>query len=171
MRCTNNKNLCSKALLSGVKALSKADLQEQVEVNPERFHQRYGQTSAHPHTAPVKQHHESEKPQRLCEEVQTSRKKETERELSECVSMLESSLQSALSTILEEEMKAAFGELWLEIVYMKPPWSLDALLQCFRKHWIAVFGDIIRRSLISCVETLSSFVHSASGIPSGGQKW
>ncbi|KAF4092140.1 hypothetical protein AMELA_G00017480 [Ameiurus melas] len=159
MLCTNDKNLCSKALLSGVKALSKADLQEQAEVNPERFHQCYNQTSAYPHTAPVKQHLE-EKPQRLCEEVQANRKKETERELSECVSMLESSLQSALSAILEEEMKAAFGELWLEIVYMKPPWSLDALLQCFRKHWIAVFGDIIRRSLINCVETLSSFVRS-----------
>ncbi|XP_053087665.1 transcriptional protein SWT1 isoform X1 [Pangasianodon hypophthalmus] len=159
MLCTNDKNLCSKALLSGVKALSKADLQEQAEVTPEHFHQRYGQTAAYPHEAPVKQHQE-EKAHRLHEEVETSRKKETERELSECVSLLESSLQSALSAILEEEMKAAFGELWLEIVYMKPPWSLDALLQCFRKHWIAVFGVIIRRSLISCVETLSSFVRT-----------
>ncbi|XP_053542956.1 transcriptional protein SWT1 isoform X3 [Ictalurus punctatus] len=160
MLCTNDKNLCSKALLSGVKALSKADLQEQAEVNPEHFHQHYSQTSAYPQAVPVKQHQEAEKPQRSCEEVQASRKKETERELSECVSVLESSLQSALSAILEEEMKAAFGELWLEIVYVKPPWSLDALLQCFRKHWIAVFGVIIRRSLISCVETLSSFVRT-----------
>ncbi|MCJ8749981.1 hypothetical protein PDJAM_G00193770 [Pangasius djambal] len=157
MLCTNDKNLCSKALLSGVKAVSKADLQEQAEVNPEHFHQRYGQTAAYPHEAPVTQHQE-EKAQRLHEEVEASRKKATE--LSECVSLLESSLQSALSAILEEEMKAAFGELWLEIVYMKPPWSLDALLQCFRKHWIAVFGVIIRRSLISCVETLSSFVRT-----------
>ncbi|KAK3506809.1 hypothetical protein QTP70_028374 [Hemibagrus guttatus] len=158
MLCTNDKNLCSKALLSGVKALSKADLQQQAEVNPELFHRHYDQTSAYPHAAPITQHQEAEKAQRSREEV--SRKKEKERELSECVSVLEGSLQSALSAILEEEMKAAFGELWLEIVYVKPPWSLDALLQCFRKHWIAVFGVIIRRSLISCVETLSSFVHT-----------
>lgn len=29
--CSNDKNLCSKALLSGVKALSKADLEKEVE--------------------------------------------------------------------------------------------------------------------------------------------
>ncbi|XP_060769973.1 transcriptional protein SWT1 isoform X1 [Neoarius graeffei] len=159
MLCTNDKNLCNKALLSGVKALSKADLQEQAKVNPEHFHQRCGQTAAYPDAAHIKQHQE-EKTQRPCQEDEARRKKETERELSECVSMLESSLQSALSAILEEEMKAAFGELWLEVVYMKPPWSLDALLRCFRKHWIAVFGFIIRRSLITCVETLSSFVRT-----------
>ncbi|XP_058248534.1 transcriptional protein SWT1 [Hemibagrus wyckioides] len=157
--CTNDKNLCSKALLSGVKALSKVDLEQQAEVNPDLFHQHYDQTSAYTHPAPVIQHQE-EKAQRSREEVEASRKKEKERELSECVSVLENSLQSALSAILEEEMKAAFGELWLEIVYVKPPWSLDALLQCFRKHWIAVFGVIVRRSLIGCVETLSSFVHT-----------
>lgn len=31
--CSNDKNLCSKALLSGVKALSKADLVKEVEEN------------------------------------------------------------------------------------------------------------------------------------------
>ncbi|XP_047674070.1 transcriptional protein SWT1 isoform X2 [Tachysurus fulvidraco] len=157
MLCSNDKNLCSKALLSGVKALSKADLQQQAEVNPEHVHHHYDQTPAYPHAAPITQHQE-EKAQRSREEVKASRTKEPDRELSECVSVLESSLQKALSAILEEEMKAAFGDLWLEIVYVKPPWSLDALLQCFRKHWIAVFGVIIRRSLIGCVETLSSFV-------------
>lgn len=52
---------------------------------------------------------------RSCDEVEANRKKETERELSECVSLMESSLQSALAAVLEEEMKAAFGELWLEV--------------------------------------------------------
>ncbi|XP_060738807.1 transcriptional protein SWT1 isoform X1 [Tachysurus vachellii] len=160
MLCTNDKNLCSKALLSGVKALSKADLQQQAELNPEHVHHHYDQTPAYPHAAPITQHQEAEKARRSREEVNVSRTKEPERELSECVSVLESSLQKALSAILEEEMKAAFGDLWLEIVYVKPPWSLDALLQCFRKHWIAVFGVIIRRSLIGCVETLSSFVRT-----------
>lgn len=38
-----------------------------------------------------------------------------ERQLSECVSLLESCLQGALSEVLEEEMKAAYGELWTEV--------------------------------------------------------
>jgi len=43
----------------------------------------------------------------------------------------------------------------MQIVYVKPPWSLDGLLKCFKKHWIAVFGSIIKRSLLSTVEMLS----------------
>lgn len=59
--------------------------------------------------------HLSEKAQRSHEEAEASRTKETERELSECVSVMESSLRSALSAVLEAEMKAAFGDLWLEV--------------------------------------------------------
>ncbi|TSL47576.1 Transcriptional protein SWT1 [Bagarius yarrelli] len=117
--CTNDKNLCSKALLSGVKALSKADLQQQAAVNPEHFHQHYDPTPAYQHAAANKQNQEEEEAQRLREEAEANVKKETERELSECVSVLESSLQTALSAILEEEMKTAFGDLWLESE--KPP--------------------------------------------------
>lgn len=38
-----------------------------------------------------------------------------ERQFSECVSLLESCLQRALSEVLEEEMKAAYGDLWTEV--------------------------------------------------------
>lgn len=56
---SNDKNLCSKALLSGVQALSKADLQQQTEVNAD-VHHRYSQTSAYPHAAPVTPHHQGD---------------------------------------------------------------------------------------------------------------
>lgn len=49
----------------------------------------------------------------------------------------------------------------VQIVYVKPPWSLDGVLKCFKKHWIAVFGIIIKRSLLSCVEMLSDFLCSS----------
>lgn len=47
--------------------------------------------------------------------MEARRKEEKALELSESVSMMESSLQSSLSAILEEEMKAAFEDLWLEV--------------------------------------------------------
>ncbi|XP_062857209.1 transcriptional protein SWT1 isoform X2 [Trichomycterus rosablanca] len=155
--CTNDKNLCSKALLSGVKTLSKADLQQQAEVNPAHFNYSYSSSDASPFVTPVKEG-QNERSRRANEEEEVNRRKSAvkERELSECVSMLESSLRSSLAAVLEEEMKAAFGELWTEIVYVKPPWTLEGLLQCFKKHWIAVFGNIIKRTLLGCVETLSS---------------
>ncbi|XP_016351821.1 transcriptional protein SWT1-like isoform X2 [Sinocyclocheilus anshuiensis] len=157
--CTNDKNLCSKALLSGVKALSKADLVQEVEGTRSTL---LNYIHAQPAVPP---------PARLVEKAeeegsQKNRRSDAaeERQLSECVSLLESCLQGALSEVLEEEMKAAYGELWTEIVYVKPTWNLEGLLKCFKKHWIAVFGSIIKRSLLSCVEMLSDCLCSDRSI-------
>ncbi|XP_026884186.2 transcriptional protein SWT1 [Electrophorus electricus] len=149
--CTNDKNLCSKALLSGVKALSKADLVEQAEVNPGLLNHSCSLHAVQPPAGPNEEGllHKGE-------EANGLQAPGVEGELSVCVSALESSLQGALSAVLVEEMKGAFGDLWTEIVYLKPPWTLQAVLQCFRKHWIAVFGNIIKRNLLSCVEMLST---------------
>lgn len=156
--CTNDKNLCSKALLSGVKALSKADLVKEVEGTRSTILNYFHAHPAVPPTAgPVDK--EKEGPQN-----NRSSNAAEERQLSECVSLLESCLQGALSEVLEEEMKAAYGDLWTEIVYVKPPWSLDELLKCFKKHWIAVFGSIIKRSLLSSVEMLSDCLCSDRSI-------
>nr|XP_013811769.1 PREDICTED: transcriptional protein SWT1 isoform X2 [Apteryx mantelli mantelli] len=67
---------------------------------------------------------------------------------------LEKNLGEALSCILETEMKIAFGNLWMEILYQKPPWTLASLLQCYKKHWVAVFGYVVPRSLLATVEYL-----------------
>ncbi|XP_064188186.1 transcriptional protein SWT1 isoform X7 [Anguilla rostrata] len=166
--CTNDKNLCSKALLSGVKALSKADLASEVE-------RLQSDTQAHgrqplpvpwpPHTGPASlpvrwPPHTAEpgvqsQPGERREEENRNKAAEEAREVSTSVSALEDALQGALSLILESEMKAAFDDLWLEVVCVKPPWTLSDLVQCFRKHWIAVFGSIVKRSLLSSVECLN----------------
>ncbi|NXU47622.1 SWT1 protein, partial [Turnix velox] len=41
-----------------------------------------------------------------------------------------------------------------QILYLKPPWTLANLLKCYKKHWMAVFGYIVPRSLISTIECL-----------------
>lgn len=40
--------------------MSKADLQEQADVNPEHFRQRYSQSSAYPPAAPVRRHQQGD---------------------------------------------------------------------------------------------------------------
>ncbi|NXK97019.1 SWT1 protein, partial [Formicarius rufipectus] len=42
-----------------------------------------------------------------------------------------------------------------QILYLKPPWTLVNLLKCYKKHWMAVFGYVVPRSLLSSVECLS----------------
>ncbi|NXH14263.1 SWT1 protein, partial [Bucco capensis] len=41
-----------------------------------------------------------------------------------------------------------------QILYLKPPWTLENLLSCYKKHWIAVFGYVVPRNLLSTVEYL-----------------
>ncbi|NXK72384.1 SWT1 protein, partial [Amazona guildingii] len=50
-----------------------------------------------------------------------------------------------------------------QILYLKPPWTLANLLKCYRKHWVAVFGCIVPRSLLSTIECL--YRHLCTGKP------
>ncbi|KAG7230558.1 hypothetical protein INR49_025274 [Caranx melampygus] len=166
--CTNDKNLCSKALLSGVKALSKNDLEaEAVRFldpvhNPETtvLPHKNVQTSPPQPQSPKRpgpsaglrmkydpQHSEGEGESRTCD-------------LSRCVSELEESLKEVLSDVLEVEMKEAFDNLWLEIVCVKPPWTLQDVLYCYNKHWIAVFGQIVPRKYQQLILNLTKFFNS-----------
>ncbi|XP_010404650.3 transcriptional protein SWT1 isoform X3 [Corvus cornix cornix] len=138
--CTDDKNLCSKAIVSEVKAFCKADLVTALQnVNANR---------------PLN-----------CEELQQP-KQDTEfgktrgdagftAQFPNVLPDLERNLGEALSSILETEMKLAFGNLWMEILYLKPPWTLANLLKCYKKHWMAVFGYVVPRSLLSTIECLS----------------
>ncbi|CAL8256534.1 unnamed protein product [Merluccius merluccius] len=152
--CTNDKNLCSKALLSRVKALCKADLEEK----SGRLHH---DTALPTLPIPLPRHLNS---QDLSSGNRRSglgpRAPETGawgRRVCLCVARLEDCLKEALSHILEVEMKAAYEDLWKDIVYLKPPWELPDVLRCMRKHWIAVFGNIVPRGQLQAVENLHDF--------------
>ncbi|XP_065530290.1 transcriptional protein SWT1 isoform X2 [Lathamus discolor] len=146
--CTDDKNLCNKAIVSEVKAFCKADLVtvlQNLNVNM----------------------------QQNCFELQQTKYTEFKKtgrgdasltaQWPDILPDLEKSLGEALSCILETEMKIAFGNLWMEILYLKPPWTLANLLKCYRKHWVAVFGYIVPRSLLSTIECL--YRHLCTGKP------
>ncbi|XP_041646974.1 transcriptional protein SWT1 [Cheilinus undulatus] len=177
--CTNDKNLCSKALLSGVNALNKDDLEAEV------VKSRHGsnllqniKTSTQPQFNPPvsssipdrsftfqpPSQERAEPSVQLTQKDQKQQSQEEDKEQTEwdlgCVSALEKCLCEVLSDILEVEMKSAFEELWLEIVYLKPPWTLDDILQCLKKHWIAVFGHVVPRRLQHNVNYLINFFNS-----------
>ncbi|KAM6261875.1 transcriptional protein SWT1 isoform 2-T6 [Porphyrio hochstetteri] len=147
--CTDDKNLCNKAIVSEVKAFCKADLVTALQNLNVNRHQN-------------------------CVELQHS-KRGTESEKTERGSTgltvrfpnvlpdLEKNLGEALSCILETEMETAFGNLWMEIVYLKPPWTVANLLKCYRKHWVAVFDYVVPRKLLSTVECLHK--HLCTGKP------
>ncbi|XP_075567062.1 transcriptional protein SWT1 [Pelecanus crispus] len=145
--CTDDKNLCNKAIVSEVKAFCKADLVTALQNLNVNRHQN-------------------------CVELQQSKSdaefEKTERgdasltaRFPNVLPDLEKNLGEALSCILETEMKIAFGNLWMEILYLKPPWTLANLLKCYKKHWMAVFGYVVPRSLLSAIDCL--YKHLCTG--------
>eukprot|EP00076_Gallus_gallus_P043442 XP_025008980.1 transcriptional protein SWT1 isoform X3 [Gallus gallus] len=145
--CTDDKNLCNKAIVCEVKALCKVDLVTALlNLNVNNL--------------------------KNCLELQQSKcdtefqkTKESDAHLTSpfpnIIPDLEKNLGEALSCILETEMKIAFGNLWMEILYLKPPWTLADLLQCYKKHWVAVFGYVVPRSLLATIEFL--YKHFCTG--------
>ncbi|XP_008937358.1 PREDICTED: transcriptional protein SWT1, partial [Merops nubicus] len=135
--CTDDKNLCNKAIVSEVKAFCKADLSTALQ-NLSRHHS--------------------------CVGLQQSKGRQLEKtegggaglvaQFSNMLPDLIKNLGEALSCILETEMKIVYGNLWMEIVCLKPPWTLTNLLKCYKKHWMAVFGYVVPRSLLSTIEYL-----------------
>ncbi|XP_072198767.1 transcriptional protein SWT1 isoform X2 [Excalfactoria chinensis] len=148
--CTDDKNLCNKAIVCEVKALCKVDLVIAL-LN-----------------LSVNKHQNCLELQQLKCDTEFQETKESDVHLTfqkierggahlnsqflNIILDLERNLGEALSCILETEMKIAFGNLWMEILYLKPPWTLANLLQCYKKHWVAVFGYVVPRSLLATVE-------------------
>uniref|UniRef100_A0A8B9SN02 Transcriptional protein SWT1 n=2 Tax=Anas TaxID=8835 RepID=A0A8B9SN02_ANAPL len=145
--CTDDKNLCNKAIVSEVKAFCKADLVTALQ------------------NLNVNRHQNCVELQQSKYDTEFQKTERSEAHLSaqfpNILPDLEKNLGEALSCILETEMKIAFGNLWMEILYLKPPWTLANLLQCFKKHWVAVFGHVVPRSLLATVECL--YKHFCTG--------
>ncbi|XP_077188768.1 transcriptional protein SWT1 isoform X2 [Paroedura picta] len=140
---TDDKNLCNKALVSEVKALRKAELV--IALRNLAVNSAACSTSL---------------PSGKDAEPKNLREKSTD-PLPSIICDLEKSLGEVLSSILQTEMKIAYGDLWTELVYRTPPWTLADLLLCYKKHWIAVFGQIIPRSFLSTIEYLSAHLCKA----------
>ncbi|XP_060088380.1 transcriptional protein SWT1 [Heteronotia binoei] len=137
---TDDKNLCNKALVSEVKALRKAELVTALK--------KLAVNSAACSTL-------------LQDTVPKNPREMSSDHLLGIICDLEKSLGEALSCILQAEMKIAYGDLWTEVVYHTPPWTLADLLECYKKHWIAVFGQIIPRCYLSTIEYLSTHLCKA----------
>lgn len=83
-------------------------------------------------------------------------------DFSKYISELEDGLREVLSDVLEVEMKAIYQELWTEIVCLKPPWTLQDVLKCYKKHWIAVFRYILPKSSQEIIVNLINFFISGN---------
>ncbi|XP_051868808.1 uncharacterized protein swt1 isoform X2 [Pristis pectinata] len=154
--CSDDKNLCSKALVSSVKAVRKVDLLTELrslKSIPDVTNTQDLSIFNQPQSAINVKDQNGTGNQHLSVE-------ESALDVTSIISQLEKCLGCALSVILETEMKKVYDDLWMEILFVKPPWSLEDILLCMKKHWIAVFGLLVKRNLQSSVESLSDYLQA-----------
>lgn len=56
--------------------------------------------------------------------------------------------------IVAKEMQNLYNDTWEKYVFMKPPWSVYAVLRCAIKHWIAAVSDSFARRAESLLKEL-----------------
>ncbi|KAJ7378137.1 RNA endoribonuclease [Desmophyllum pertusum] len=150
---SNDQNLCSKAIINGVKAFNHQSLV-------------MGLKELFQNTAVVlKQDHFQDyyKELKLQESLAQRRAK-----ADDLTCELQCIMREGLAVVVETEMRAAYEDLWDKIVFIKPPWTLADLLQLLNKHWIAVFGHVFKRSIKTTVEDLQKHFSGGGGGGSPG---
>jgi rRNA-processing protein FCF1 len=129
---SNDKNLCNKAIVNGIRAYKMGEIQQAL--------QEWGTECSLGNVLvdvmPV------DKAVPLVESVQCR---------------LKLLLKELLSRVVENEMIKVYDTSWKRIVVIKPPWTLSDILICMRKHWIGVFGFVMPAEAKPILECLSGF--------------
>uniref|UniRef100_UPI00358E66D6 transcriptional protein SWT1 isoform X2 n=1 Tax=Myxine glutinosa TaxID=7769 RepID=UPI00358E66D6 len=164
---SNDVNLCTKALVSGIEVCKAEDLSIGIEVcKAEDLSNLSSMTKAAVPSSVVTR--AGEKTERKPNLAMPKPDAQCWVDISETLKQLQKTMTDVLTVVMEKEMRLAFDEDWLEVVLIQPPWDLQALLKCLDKHWIAVFGFFLPREL-QCTVTDLRFTLKTGGKASGGQ--
>jgi len=147
---SNDRNLCNKAMVGGIKAFSQQNLMMGI-----RSLYQNGTVAIRKEN--YQEYYEAYKVQ----EIIAKERKQAD----ELSCELQCMLREGLSQVIEHEMKEAYGpDMWLHIVKIQPPWTLQDVFTLLEKHWIAVFGHVIQRNRLKIVEELKKKFQDAEGI-------
>ncbi|CAH2241574.1 jg3910 [Pararge aegeria aegeria] len=144
---SNDKNLCNKASINGVKRIDVRELKNLVENKPQPSNpdllasvKRYQQTIYHL-LANILEVRLIIPTKNLVE----NKPQPSDPDLWANVKRYQQTIYHLLAYILENEMRAMYDNLWQHVLFKAPPWTLADVLQCLLKHWIAVFNEVFPR--------------------------
>ena len=60
------------------------------------------------------------------------------------------------------EFQRAMGELWVDVIEAKPPWKGRDIVSFLRRHWNAVFRDVMPSSLLQQIDVLEQIFRKLS---------
>ncbi|CAL4102623.1 unnamed protein product [Meganyctiphanes norvegica] len=81
---------------------------------------------------------------------------------SEELKRIKQSLKDTLGGILEYSAKEGFGDVWLQVVLRKPPWTLEDIFACWNKHWRALFTDKFSREVEGNIKVIEEKIKVSS---------
>ncbi|KAJ4439086.1 hypothetical protein ANN_15043 [Periplaneta americana] len=153
---SNDKNLCNKAIVNGIRAYQKSEIEQALQ-------------GFHPDSIGEVPNNSAGNAGLSDSRVDTSTlicDTQEEREASKAdliICKLKSVLKDLLSRVLENEMNKVYGQSWLKVIAVKPPWTLSEILVCMLKHWIAVLGFVLPSNIKPSLESLQAFFAKTTG--------
>jgi hypothetical protein len=142
----DKKKLCNKAIVNGIKAYQRAEIQELEQLSSESVDQVQIQSSS-----------ENELPNGNMDIPETKYSLPTDKASSIADSVfckLKMLLKELLSKVLESEMYKVYDTSW-KIIVVKPPWTLSDIIICLLEHWIAVFSVVLPKGIKHTLEFLN----------------
>jgi rRNA-processing protein FCF1 len=145
---SNDKNLCNKAIVNGIKAYQKAEIQQELE--------QLGSESVDEVQIQSSSGNELPTGNTDTPELMYSLPTDKAAFIADSVfCKLKILLEELLSKVLESEMYRAYDTSWKIIVVVKPPWTLPDIITCLLKHWIAVFSFVLPAGIKPTLEFLN----------------
>jgi rRNA-processing protein FCF1 len=146
---SNDKNLCNKAIVNGIKAYQKAEIQQELDKLGSESVVEVQIQSSSGNEPPTGNTHTPE--------PMYSLPADKEAVIADSVfCKVELLLKELLSKVLESEMYRAYDTSWKIIVAVKPPWTLPDIITCLLKHWIAVFSFVLSAGIKPTLEFLNA---------------
>lgn len=145
---SNDKNLCNKAIVNGIKAYQRAEIQQEPEQLGSELVDQFQIQSSTGNKLPDGNMDVPEPMYSLPTDKASS--------IADSVfCKLKMLLKELLSKVLESEMYKVYNTSWKIIVVVKPPWTLSDIIICLLKHWIAVFSFVLPAGIKSTLEFLN----------------
>jgi rRNA-processing protein FCF1 len=152
---SNDKNLCNKAIVNGIKAYQKSEIQQALEklgsesVNRVQIQSSSGDKLSAEHMD-------------ISEPIYSLPVDKEATNADSVFCKLKSLLKEVLGKLLQNEMYKVYDTAWKNIVAVKPPWTLSDIIICLLKHWIAVFRFVLPAAIKPTLEYLNGVFASAT---------
>lgn len=147
---SNDANLCVKALANGVSAMGLKDFPSCAE---DLLHA--AESTALGVEAPTLREDESCQTLTTTEGIIGTGSREL---IEEAVEVFE----RVYNDVCLAQFQRAMGELWVDVIEAKPPWQGRDIVSFLRRHWNAVFRDVMQTSLLKQIDVLDQIFRKHS---------